>query len=281
VSLERIVNQSFQSSNARALDVLVVEDNASSQRLFAGILESAGHQVRIAANGVDAIRQFVQQTPDIVLMDWQLPVLDGVQTTRVLRTLFDRQVPIIATTARTSPLDRDRFLAAGVDSFLQKPFEAARLRRLIRELSASAEAAELRHASAHVAAGEPSESGDTEPPLDIPGALVRLGGQEELLDDLVRFFFEDACPLVDKIRSGIADHDWELTRRAAHSLKGLSANFGAGPTVAALQKIESCTADSEPEFRAFLAIAERRLARLMLALADFWSVRLPPRDRRS
>ena len=252
--------------NVPTLDVLVVEDNTSSQRLFAGILEGAGHHVRIAKNGLEAIRGFLRKRPDVVVMDFQMPVLDGLQATPMLRALPGRHVPIIATTARSGAADRDRFLAAGVDSFLPKPFEAQTLRRLVAELWTAVESSAQRGESMTT---ESRASADAAPPIDIAGALVRLGGHHELLDDLIRFFFEDSFPLLDKIHCGVANQDWDVSSRAAHSLKGLAANFGAAPAVTALQVIENWEGGSQSEIDGLTRDVDREIARLAGALADY------------
>jgi two-component system sensor histidine kinase/response regulator len=263
------------------LDVLVVEDNASSQRLFAGILESAGHRVRIAVNGLEAIRGFLCKQPDMVVIDLQMPILDGLLTTPMLRALTSRHIPIIATTARTGAIDRERFLAAGVDSFLAKPFEARTLHRLVAELWASVKASTPREDSMTTGLHESREFAAAAPPVDIPGALARLGGDDQLLGDLIRFFFEDALPLLERIHSGVACQNHDGARRAAHSLKGLAANFGAAPAVAALQAIETCESGSQAEIEALVPDVDREMARLAAALADFSDGKSAPRDARS
>jgi two-component system sensor histidine kinase/response regulator len=269
------VNEPAGQADMPMLDVLVVEDNASSQRLFAGILEAAGHRVRIAVNGLEAIRGFLHKQPDMVVIDLQMPVLDGLQATPMLRALAGRHVPIIATTARTGSVDRERFLAAGVDSFLPKPFEARTLRRLVAELWASVEPPAPRGESMRT---ESCESAAVAPPIDIAGALVRLGGHDELLDDLIRFFFEDAFPLLEKIHCGVASQDWDGSSRAAHSLKGLAANFGAAPAVTALQAIENWEGGFENEIEALMCDVDREVARLAGALADYADGKSAARD---
>ena len=113
--------------DAETLDILVVEDLPASQKLFSHILRAAGHRVRLAANGLEAIRSFRGRRPDLIVMDLQMPILDGLQTSTILRLLQSpaSQVPIIATTACGPVFDRDRFSRIGVEAFLPKPIRCS------------------------------------------------------------------------------------------------------------------------------------------------------------
>jgi two-component system, sensor histidine kinase and response regulator len=259
------------------LDILVVEDLPASQKLFDRILRAAGHRVRLAANGVEAIRSFRGRRPDLILMDLQMPILDGLQTSTILRLLQSPesvpQVPIIATTACGPAFDRDRFSSIGVEAFLPKPFEARQLVHLVTQLTAgSAKMSPDKDSAAEDStrldgrvAGE-SERAE----IDIPGALERLNGDKELLTALVGFFFEDFPTLLDEIRAAFARRDWPTLQRAAHSLKGLSANFGAAPAVAALEKLETWNATRDAESQTQLVRAvEVAMAHLAAALVDY------------
>lgn len=257
------------------LDILVVEDLPASQKLFGRILRAAGHRVRLAANGVEAIRSFRGRRPDLILMDLQMPILDGLQTSTILSLLQspEFQVPIIATTACGPVFDRDRFLSIGVEAFLPKPFEARQLVHLVSQLTAgSAKMSPDKDAAADDSRCHDGQvSGEREgAEIDIPGALERLNGDKELLTALVGFFFEDFPTLLDEIRAAFARRDWPALQRAAHSLKGLSANFGAAPAVAALQKLETwnATRDAESQSKLLRAV-EVAMARLAAGLVDY------------
>jgi CheY-like chemotaxis protein len=258
------------------LDILVVEDLPASQKLFDHILRAAGHRVRLAANGLEAIRSFRSHRPDLIVMDLQMPLLDGLQTSTILRLLQspEPQVPIIATTACGPVFDRDRFLRIGVEAFLPKPFDARQLVHLVTQLTAPKSAAmppekDRDPNDIKGLEGNPTAGGE-EPDTDIPAAMERLNGDKELLTALVGFFFEDFPVLLDEIRAAFAARDWPTLQRAAHSLKGLSANFGAAPAVAALQKLETWnpTRDAESQTQLLQAV-EVTVARLAAALVDY------------
>jgi HPt (histidine-containing phosphotransfer) domain-containing protein len=109
----------------------------------------------------------------------------------------------------------------------------------------------------------------SEPPaVDLAAALVRLGGDEKLLEDLIGFFFEDAFKLLDDLHASVARCDWPAMRRAAHSLKGLASNFGAKPAVVALQLVEMHDGASEIEVAALVRDVDREISRLAAALTE-------------
>jgi two-component system, sensor histidine kinase and response regulator len=263
-------------SATEILDILVVEDLPASQKLLDRILQGAGHRVRVAANGLEAIRRFRELVPDLIVMDLQMPILDGLQTSTILRVLQSSapQVPIIATTAHGPAFDRARFSSIGVDAFLPKPIEARQLVRLVRELTAKSHHMPHDHAATD---GLPLDNLGESAQIDIPGTLVRLNGDQQLLTALVGFFFEDFPALLDEIRAGFQRGDWPRVQRSAHSLKGLAANFGAAPAVAALQKLETGSGDFDaPAQKQHLKETEAAVARLAAALVDYHAASAEP-----
>jgi len=120
--------------------VLLAEDNAVNQRLAARLLEKCGHRVSLANNGREAVAAFVQQTFDLVLMDVQMPEMDGFEAAAAIRE-YERasaiRVPIIALTARAMPGDEERCLRAGMDAYVSKPIDSAVLDRTIERVKAA------------------------------------------------------------------------------------------------------------------------------------------------
>ena len=208
-------------------------------------------------------------------MDLQMPILDGLQTSTILRLLQSAppQVPIIATTACGPVFDRERFLSIGVDAFLPKPFDARELVHLVTQLTAgSANMSQNKDAGADGSMARDREAArwGEEAEIDIPGTLVRLNGDKELLTALVGFFFEDFPTMLEDLRAAFSRRDWTAVQRVAHNLKGLSANFGAAPAVAALEKLETwnATRDAESQTQLLQAV-EVEVARLAAALVDY------------
>ena len=125
-------------------------------------------------------------------------------------------------------------------------------------------------------AGCQTERGAGElPAMDLAAALVRLGGDGKLLDDLIGFFFEDAFKLLAEMHGSVVRSDWPTVRRSAHSLKGLAANFSAAPAVAALQLVETYDDRSSVEVAALVRDVDREVSRLAAALAEFSETKRP------
>ncbi len=154
------VHDEVPVSSQRSLNVLLAEDNAVSRRLAARLLEKCGHQVSLANNGREAVAAFVQQTFDLVLMDVQMPEMDGFEATAAIRE-YERasatHVPIIALTARAMPGDEERCLRAGMDAYVSKPIDSAVLDRTIERVKAAeTEPGRRELQSAHPEPGLPS-----------------------------------------------------------------------------------------------------------------------------
>jgi two-component system, cell cycle response regulator DivK len=114
--------------------VLVVEDNEKNMKLFRDVLVATGYRTLEATTGSDAVETAIEHTPDLVLMDIQLPDLDGVQALQRLRAdARTASIPVLALTAQAMQGDRERFLAAGFDGYLSKPVDVRELIRTVRE----------------------------------------------------------------------------------------------------------------------------------------------------
>ncbi|MBY0239420.1 MAG: response regulator [Burkholderiaceae bacterium] len=191
-----------------SLRVLLAEDNPVNQRLALRLLEKLGHRPVLVDSGVAALELATHHDFDAVLMDVQMPGLDGLAATRHIRQWEHggkRHVPIIAMTARAMAGDRERCLEAGMDDYLSKPVDLARLRQALAPYVAQA----------------------ATPVLDWNAALLRLDGDEELLHELAALFLQDGPQLWDEVVAARAAGDQERSARAVHSLKGVLVNFGA------------------------------------------------------
>jgi len=123
------------------LSVLVAEDNAVNQRLIVRLLERGGHRVTLASNGREAVARYSEGHYDVILMDVQMPEVDGLQATAQIRALeaaIGRNVPIIALTAHAMSGDREKFLAAGVDAYLPKPIDPPALQAALAAVTSRA-----------------------------------------------------------------------------------------------------------------------------------------------
>jgi PAS domain S-box-containing protein len=219
----------FDGGLARRLPlrILVAEDVTVNQRLLVAMLDRFGYRADLAGNGLEALAALERQPYDVVLMDVQMPELDGLEATRRLRRRRpDGQGPrVIALTANALPGDREECLAAGMDDYLSKPVRPGELK-----------AALLR-------CGRPA--GGPEPPAPAaPLADPRLAEQlrrdgPNLLGELVDLFKKHAPPLVAALKEAVAAGDVAGLRAAAHNLRGTAANLGAVALIEACAPLEA------------------------------------------
>ncbi|MCA9108745.1 MAG: response regulator [Planctomycetaceae bacterium] len=218
----------------RSLKILLAEDTPANQKVVKAILDKRGHKVDIADNGREAIKFHQQSDFDLILMDVQMPTMDGLQATEAIRKMSDPEkskIPIIAMTAHARREDRQKCFQAGMDSYISKPLDARRLLKLI-ESSQQPSSGSTSTATA-VAASTPKQN-----LYNRDAALLRLDGNEDLFKSLITYFLEDAPQLLEKVEMAIQSQDVPEAERAAHSLKGLAANFDADSCVSAAQNLE-------------------------------------------
>jgi signal transduction histidine kinase/CheY-like chemotaxis protein/HPt (histidine-containing phosphotransfer) domain-containing protein len=211
----------------RPLHILLAEDNPVNQRLAVRLLEKQGHTVVVAGDGQAAVAAVAQQRFDVVLMDVQMPVLDGLEATAALRAqeqTTGTHLPILALTAHAMQSDAERCLAAGMDGYLAKPIKPAALLAALDELLGDA------------TAPPPPRS---VPPLDLAQALDTVDGEKALLEDMAAVFLTDAPAWLDKLRTAVATGDTSQTGRIAHSLKGAVGALGATTAYALAAELEA------------------------------------------
>jgi PAS domain S-box-containing protein len=205
----------------REVNCLLAEDNPVNQKLFLAMLDRAGIRATLARTGREAVELATRERFDVVIMDVQMPEMDGLEAAAAIRSnelLTGGHLPIIAMTAHAMPGDRDLCYAAGMDSYLSKP---VRMETLIGEVQHL-----LRPPSATM--GQASTSGaSTMPLIDYPQALERVGGDRELLAELSGLFLDEYPRLLAEAIAGVENGDLAATGGAAHQLKGLLAQFGS------------------------------------------------------
>jgi PAS domain S-box-containing protein len=225
------------SEGARRLHVLVAEDNPVNQTLIVRLLEKLGHTSFLAANGEEAVRAHEAQMFDVVLMDVQMPVMDGLAATAAIREREARdhgrrRVPIMAVTAFALRGDREKCLAAGMDDYLTKPIKPDDLAAALNRLFADAQPAAPASASAP---SEPAAGAG----FDFSAALSYVGGDRALLDELLVIFAEDAPVRMEAIRKAIAGGDAQELMREAHTLKGALKVLGAAAAAGLALELEA------------------------------------------
>jgi two-component system, sensor histidine kinase and response regulator len=226
--------------------ILLAEDNLVNQRVALKMLERLGYQVDVAADGAEAVEAVMRSSYAAVLMDVQMPEMDGYEATREIRRREGNghRTPIIAMTAHAMQSDREEALEAGMDEHITKPVKADVLREVLdRQLGGSAKADGTETPS-------PTEPGDApgEPALDhsVLDRLRTLQSEDEphLLKDLIEMFLEDTEERLGKLREAVREGDAESLRHEAHSLRGSSANMGA-PAMARISRDLERAGDSD------------------------------------
>ena len=246
------------------LQVLLVEDNLVNQELALHLLEKAGYRVSVAANGEEAIECFEREHFDVILMDMQMPVMDGLEATQAIRARELRrswvssvdgfkQIPIVAMTANAMEGDRDRCLQAGMNDYIAKPIRQADLLEVIQRVT-SGDAAPITATAKRGGGGYVS--------ID-PEAAARDIGDTDVVRQMARMLLQQWDSHVTGISGALAKKDGPTLCRAAHTFKGLLAMFHAEEARRHALAIEQAA----KEERWSVAAAEEMSLRLALETA--------------
>ncbi len=236
----------------RPLSILVVEDNRLNQRVIAAMLTQKGHRVELAENGIQALKWLERSAFDLVLMDVQMPEMDGLTATRIIRA--DPRwadLPVIALTAYALKGDRERCLEAGMNDYVSKPVRAPELFAAI-----------ARHIpDAHVIG--PDRQLPADAPINWAEVMERLGDDRAFFDELIQLFFQEIEQELPAMAQAVQNGNAETLIRLAHNLKGAAATLSAEPLRAAAAELELLARNGD--FRAAptaLAQLEKRIAEL-------------------
>ncbi|MGH9717091.1 MAG: response regulator [Candidatus Acidiferrales bacterium] len=210
----------------RQLTILLAEDNAVNRKLATALLEKHGHSVYCAENGREALSVLERERADVVLMDLQMPVMDGFEAIRAIRAKEAHDgghLPIVALTAHAMQGDRERCLEAGADEYVTKPVRTAELLAALDR----AVGTEIQSAEMAPQATQPSAAANHAGVLDLAAALDRVEGDHDLFEELVRLFVEECPAAMKEIRQAHRNGDGHRLDRLAHTMKGSSASLGA------------------------------------------------------
>jgi CheY-like chemotaxis protein/HPt (histidine-containing phosphotransfer) domain-containing protein len=210
------------------LRILLAEDNATNQKLALKLLDRLSYTADVVGNGLEALSALQRQRYDVVLMDLQMPELDGLDTTRQLRVQLpaETQPYVVAMTANAMPGDREMCLAAGMDDYVSKPIRLEELVRALKAARGDMSASPAPQVTAPPPSTKPAES-DV---LDIPTLrklLELLGGDFKNLKELMDSFLEDAPRLLAELEAATANANATEVRRLSHGLKSNGVDIGA------------------------------------------------------
>jgi len=246
--------------HARPLRLLLAEDIAVNQRLAVSVLEKRGHQVVVVGNGREALSALDKQSFDAVLMDVQMPEMDGFEATAAIRareSAVGAHTPIIAMTAHAMKGDRERCLAQGMDSYVSKPLKPQELFEV------------LDHLVPEIVADQAKPDSSAGPPaFDLAAALNHVDGDEELIKELAGLFLDDCPRRMEEIHQAILGRDASRLCFSAHALRGSVANIGASAATEAAARLEIAGREQDwGNVDPAWASLEHAIARLTPALA--------------
>jgi signal transduction histidine kinase/DNA-binding response OmpR family regulator/HPt (histidine-containing phosphotransfer) domain-containing protein len=219
---------------ARSMRILLAEDGVTNQKVAVSFLEQRGHRVRVTADGKAALEALTKEPFDLVLMDVQMPEMDGFEAAAAIRRReagTGRRIPIVAMTAHAMAGDRERCLAAGMDGYVAKPIRPG-------ELFAAVEGVPVADAAPVPTAPSPATAATTAP-IDWPEAMARLDGDVNMLGELTEIFARECPKLMAKAGDAVARRDGVEVQRTMHTLKGSLGIFCAKPAAAAAEKLET------------------------------------------
>ncbi len=271
-------------NHCRGTRVLLVEDNPINQQVAQETLEIADVLVEIAKNGEEAYLALERGRFDAVLMDVQMPVLDGYGATRAIRAgtlhmkslektvtlpFTKRRIPIIAMTAHALKGDRERCLDAGMDDYLTKPLDAERLFMVLSQWVDPSPAPAVSTRDVVETPAGASTLPDAVPGLDLRRALSRVGGKTPFLLKLLGEFRRDNTGMVDALRGTLQEGDRRTANRAAHTLKGMALVFEASRLAEASAALEAALeGDQSDGEEALIGAVDDALTEVMTSLDD-------------
>jgi CheY-like chemotaxis protein/HPt (histidine-containing phosphotransfer) domain-containing protein len=248
------------SQPGQPLSLLVVDDDELNRRMMQVILKREGHQVECVANGLEALNAVKGAMYDIVLMDLQMPVMDGMEASRLIREWEQGRAHtfIVALTASYMPEKGRELYEIGIDNYLSKPFEIEHLRHILQYGMENRK---------KVPVAQPEVAETRQADFDDQIGLQRVGGDLETYLELLTDFVREMPIKLEVARTAIQARDLEALQRAAHNMKGVSANLGVlqlSEHARGLEKVvtEGYTDSLEMCFSDFVAVADRAIGKI-------------------
>jgi CheY-like chemotaxis protein/HPt (histidine-containing phosphotransfer) domain-containing protein len=269
-------------------NILLAEDNPVNQRVASGILEKHGHTVIAVDNGAQALQALKMQQFDLVLMDLQMPEMDGFSATSAIRQLeaiSGEHLPIIAMTARAMKGDRECCLEAGMDEYISKPVNSkdllAMVEKVVRKsqpsvpgaVSAQNASNNGHKQSATIDSQETAADDQLETPqaVDFETLLARVENDTNLAEELVELYLDSSPRLLAEIESGVKQQNAATVRSAAHTLKGALQNLSADTAANVALQLEQLGRRGDlHDAASSLSALKHELERIQLELAE-WS----------
>jgi signal transduction histidine kinase/CheY-like chemotaxis protein len=258
------------AEHVRGAHLLLVEDNAINQQVVQELLEKAGVTATIANNGQEAVEAVEKDAFDGILMDLQMPVMDGFEATQIIRKdeRF-KDMPIIAMTANAMAGDRERCLETGMNDHVAKPIE---IKEFYGALAKWVKASNPALTPAPEAGEQGTESEELEIPelagINVEDGLKRVAGNKRLYRSILLQFRDSAANTISELTTALNDGDIETATRIAHTLRGVAGNIGASDLQAVAESLESALNHGKSSgLESELKDIERQLAQVVPGLS--------------
>ena len=238
------------------LKVLLVEDNPTNQKITSTILQRQGWEIKCANNGKEAVEMAGKEAFDLILMDVQMPEMDGITATKIIRERekqLNKHTPIIALTAHAFEEDRQKCLKAGMDAYITKPIEVKRLQKVVKDI---------------LGKDVKKEGQKLVSSFDLSKALEMAGGDKEFLKEVLNIFINDYPAKLSSLKEAVAKEDFKTIVELAHALKGAAANLGLSSIQELLRQLEYAGKEHQSEN---LETIYQKLAQELKAFEQFVS----------
>lgn len=219
----------------REVQILVVEDNVMNQRLALQVLSRLGYPAQVAENGQIAVEMLQQTDFDLVLMDIQMPVMDGYTTTRYVRNTLKKQVPIIAMTAHALANEREQCLQSGMNDFIPKPFQIEELQRIMRKYLPG------------IPTMSPNQKAYTPPApsFSVDPLLDAVGHDMDFAVEMMTLFLHQTPTEIQQLKQSLEEGDVMAIKRLIHTQKAIIQTFGLTEAARFITTVETLIADKK------------------------------------
>ena len=242
-----LITRHWLRENQKRYRVLLADDSPTNRMLAMRLLQNRGHDVVSVTDGSEAVEALATGEFDVILMDVQMPIMDGFEATAKIRQIEqggDAHIPIVALTAHALDGDRDRCLQAGMDAYVSKPFRSAELFATIEQL------VEAIDTPRHIAPAELGTTPEDTSPIDRREALELVGGMPEIISEIAALVLGEVATLSEEIGRAVEADDIPTVVRHAHRLKGSVGSIAATPSYrAALDLEEAARAEDAASIR--------------------------------
>jgi CheY-like chemotaxis protein len=228
-----LITQHSLRETRRSLRVLVADDSPVNLKLVVRLLEKRGHTTVAVSNGKEALEAFDKGKFDLILMDIQMPEMDGFEAMAAIRErerTTGKHVPVVAMTAHAMKGDRERCLKAGMDRYIAKPIRAGEMLDTIERV--------VQGSRWGIDRGRVALKEIAVDVINWDAAVNQMEGDVDLLKEIADMFLEESPGLLDRMRQAAAQGDCKTLERAAHTIKGSVSNFAAKSAVEAAQRLE-------------------------------------------